>query len=155
MTGGETSYYGFEYQISVSVLMMLLHHEKSDFAGLDIETAFGNDATLEKLQLEETKTLDLTFRGQGRFEQIQIKTKSRRYEWQTSEFRDVLMKKDESQPIGSRRTLLDHLTEKQNDVFVFITNGVVTEPLSELLADIQTLSREIRGASFASTRKKS
>ncbi len=154
MAGGETSYFGFEYQIYVSVLVMLLHHERSDFAELEIETAFGNDATLRRLQSEETKTLDLTLHRQGLLEQIQVKTKSRRYAWQPNEFRDVLMKKDESQPIGSRRTLLEHLMEKQDDVFVFITNGVVTEPLSELLADIQTLHREIVGASFASTRER-
>ena len=72
MTGGETSYFGFEYQIHVSVLVMLLRHNRGGFAELEIETAFGNDAAL-KTPLEETKTLDLALYEQGRIEQIQMR----------------------------------------------------------------------------------
>ena len=61
MPGGEASYYGFEYQIYASVLLMLIEHQRSNFVGFRIETDFGNDAEAIVEQLETLKSLDILF----------------------------------------------------------------------------------------------
>jgi hypothetical protein len=40
MSAGDTSYFGFEYQIYISVLLMLLRHQQSNFVELEVEREY-------------------------------------------------------------------------------------------------------------------
>ncbi|MCL4298952.1 MAG: ATP-binding protein [Anaerolineae bacterium] len=158
MSGGDTSYFGFEYQIYVSALVMLQHHLRSNFIQLKVETDFGNDAEaiLENQTVPDhlsSGTLDVALQENALVKQIQVKTKSRAYQWQPSELRQALLKKDESRPRNTTYTILDRLIDEQNEIFIFITDGNVHPYLAGLLADLEALQREIPNASMSTIKE--
>ena len=154
MPAGDRSYFGFDYQIYASVLIMLLRHQSSDFEALEVETDFGNDATvtLQRLEAQRTKTLDLVVPGEVSSIHVQVKTKIRTYQWQPNDLRKVLLKRDETNPQNTNYTLLDRLIQNPDEVFLFVTDGTLHTKLSGLLADIHTLRREIPNPQLASIR---
>lgn len=137
MGSGDKAYFGFEYQIQVSVLLMLRQHHAGNFVELQIETDFGHDASL----ISHTpsgddnveKEIGLTYHGKETAKHVQVKTKDRKYQWGASEFRDVLLKKDESKTSDDVVTVIEQLVGNSDDVFYFITDGTVTPALSPLL----------------------
>jgi len=151
MASGEQSYFGFEYQIYMSVLLMLLEHQQGQFSTLYVETSFGHDATishgrLEKLELEEEKTLTTKLTSnQISNKHIQIKTKVRKYEWGVSDFREVLLKKNENSPLNSKETVLDYLFDNEQEIFIFVTDGKVHTKLTGLLVSLEYLNRHVSG----------
>jgi hypothetical protein len=153
VSGGVTSYFGFEYQIYVTALMMLLHHQNSTLDKVVIETEFGDDADFNLLEAQDVKTLDVALGANELTLNIQIKTKRHRYEWQPNELRDVLLKQDEGQSKISAVTVLDRLAANTNQKFLFVTNGKIATSLSPLLADLATLQREIPDGAFGTVRE--
>lgn len=138
MAGGTTSYFGYEYQFYVSIWLMLLAHKKqnSTFLSMGIETLFGQDAEMlignEPLEQNE-KSLNLVQDLNGYSLQVQVKTRLRNNQWAKGDIRHLLLKKDETKPKGEGETVIERLTRNPNEIFIFITNGVVSPKLSKLL----------------------
>jgi len=149
MGAGDTSYFGFEYQLYASVFLMLIEHQNLSFSEMTVETTFGNDAAIQSVVVPsldfdlEEREFSVHVNGGRVTKQIQVKTKARHYLWHSSEFREVLLKADESSTSKSKaQTVLDRLINNPEEIFIFFTDGVVHPDIASLRSDPVTLRRK-------------
>src|SRR5262245_34756376 len=102
-SGGVSGYFGYEYQFYVSALLLLQAHKDKpkEFLQLEVETTFGQDAEATFIRNDDNgddSSLELFYQENSAplQVQVQIKTKSAQYQWNLSDIRDLLLKKDES-----------------------------------------------------------
>ena len=150
MSGGIIGYFGYEYQFYVSVLLLLQAYKQNPngFVALGVETSFGQDAELlfNSPENDEEKSLVLLQANKSNSVQIQIKTKSQKYQWDASDIGKLLLKRDES---GSSTTVLDRLINNPTEIFLFITDGMFNKGFAPLLADgIEVKGRRYPGENF-------
>jgi hypothetical protein len=143
MSGGNDGYFGYEYQFWASVLLMLKEHSQGTLEEFIVESDFGNDAEVvtclepEQSDQENEKSLHATVVAQSN-QVIQIKTKSRKYQWQPSDLREVLLKQDER--TSAPNTVLDSLLATDSR-FLFVTDGSVALTLSGFLIEFDSGER--------------
>lgn len=138
--GGSDAYFGFEYQIQISALLLLMQHYMLNLNEFIVETEFGHDASVSRSENDGIeKNLRVAIQNHIKNSYIQVKTRKYGYKWTMADLRDMLLKRDESKS-NDKITVADQLRKEEDSVFIFITDGIIDQQLYPLLCDIDDIA---------------